>query len=1021
MNYKKISTGIAATLVMAAFLAACSEKVEVGGNDSADGIGISVSVHQNWNNTDAKKSAPQATRAAQTENNMATQVIQAEGNIGGEPVYLWCDEIKGIDGKGLSVEVEAAQDEATRGTLMSGIKNGNFDPETFYDKFSIYGEKAHGGRLATWRHDNEWTLSSPFAWGDDHDYEFPFYGIAPVGAEGMTEVDKHEHFYFNYDTPRNATKQADIMVGLAEAKHSDRHIKFEFRHVLTAIKFKVGGFKSGYKITRVELEGIYKTRTYNLEEMKWLDYSTTDTKFGATTTAFSTVPGDGVPTEPANKYITSDSEGTTFIVLPQTVPGNPDDPSDPDRAYAIITLVPDGSTTPEYIRASISGIEWQEGHTYTYTISSSAYPSDYKLDVRDDLTFNYDGTAMTINYFNVNSYKEESGNSQRPIPWVVDGYMLQNEDGTWPDTWESTENTMLKAISTKSGDGRTASDSPEKVTLTIWHQKKTFSQRREVELEALRKTLSEPIVDRDLSLYKVDNLSRWSGRTTANCYIVRFPGTYKIPLVIGNCYQRGSIVTPQTTSVAEGTGSITVRDNDKSKSFSFRYGPETFVNYMGQPVNSDNCIITNAKTAEIFWHDFQYVETNEEIKVIPEESLSIVTEGGMQFLKFKVDEDLIQQGNAVLAVRDAAGDIIWSWHIYITDRNWLNEVTKITNYTEKKYIVANYNLGYVEKCAAGNYTYPERYMKIRIYQPEGGLYGEVIVKQNKGKVDIAKNLDWDTRYQWGRKDAMPGTVAANSTLGTYFPASGYLKNMEGDNANKYKWSLSAGASYAVATKEPNKRFAHSTMDGLWSNAIYANAWSATNNKLATEGGESQANGMAPIDERPVVKTIYDPCPAGFCIPPSGAFTGFTKTGKNDVEGNISGSFNNSYNAKPNGYSFYTDGWKTGNLIIFPATGRNQDGGSVQWSTNGYVWSATPGIPGWDGEEGTTRSEVTWHPCSYHLSFNSSKIRPAIANNQMMPQSVRPMEDDVIYDRISHGNSDIRPYDDKGTENRNFNQ
>ena len=358
MNYKKISTGIAATLVTAAFLAACSEKVEVNGSESGDGIGIGVTVRQHWHETSPKKSAAQGTRATQTSNNMATQVIQAEGTIGNEPVYLWCDEIKGIDGKGLSVEVEAAQDEATRGTLMSGIKNGNeFDPETFYDKFSIYGEKAHGGRLATWRHDNEWTLSSPFAWGNDHDYEFPFYGIAPVGAEGMTEVDKHEHFYFNYDTPRNATKQADIMVGLAEAKHSDHHIWFQFRHVLTAIKFKVGGFKGGYKITRVELEGIYKTRTYNLEEMRWLDYSATDTKFGVTTTAFSTVPGDGVPTEPADKYITSDSEGTTFIVLPQTVPGNPDNPSDPDRAYAIITLVPDGSTKPEYIRACISGIE----------------------------------------------------------------------------------------------------------------------------------------------------------------------------------------------------------------------------------------------------------------------------------------------------------------------------------------------------------------------------------------------------------------------------------------------------------------------------------------------------------------------------------------------------------------------------------------------------------------------------------------------------------------------------------------
>lgn len=1037
MSYQKISTGIAAILMTAVFIVACSEKVEVNGSESGDGIGIGVTVHQHWHETSPKKSAAQATRATQTSNNMATQVIQAEGTIGNEPVYLWCDEIKGIDGKGLSVEVEAAQDEATRGTLKSGIKNGNeFDPETFYDKFSIYGEKAHGGRLATWRHDNEWTLSSPFAWGNDHDYEFPFYGIAPVGAEGLSESDIHEHFRFTYDTPRNATKQSDIMVGLAEAKHSDRHIWFKFRHVLTAIKFKVGGFKSGYKITRVELEGIYKTNTYNLEDSTWNAFTGSEAKFGATTTAFSTVPGDGLPTDSENKYITSDSEGTTFIVLPQTVPGNPDNPSDPDRAYAIITLVPDGSTTPEYIRACISGIEWQEGHTYTYTISSSAYPSNYKLDVRDDLTFDYDGTAMTINYFNVNSYKEESDNSQTPKPWVVDGYMLQNEDGTWPDTWESTENTMLKAISTKSGDGRTASDSPEKVTLTIWHQKKTFSQRREKELQALQRTLASPMQDLDLSLYRVDNRTLWNsinptaGRTTANCYIVRYGGTYKLPLVIGNCYQKGEIKSPLDAceNVNYGKDTITINDafgdaEDGKRSYEYHFGASTFVNYMGTKVTSSNCIINNAQSAKIFWHDFQHVETNDKLDVIPEESLSIVTEGGLQFLKFKVDEDLIQQGNAVLAVYDGpngTGNIIWSWHIYITDRNWLGEITTVTNYEGHEFPLANYNLGYVEKCAAGEANYLIRKMKIRVYQPEGGLYGEVIVTQNgHGPVPIDKNRDWDTKYQWGRKDAMPGTVETGTTLGTYFPTEGYEKN-----GSAYKWS--GTYTYADAIKNPGKRYASNSgtyvtpTQGAWSNSLYSNAWSATNSQIASNSGAE--NYISPRDDRIVVKTIYDPCPPGFCMPPSAAFTGFAKTKDTDATGgnrNISGSFNSPTGMTGgNGYSFYSNGKNgasSGTTIFFPATGRNQDGGSKEWGNFGFVWSATPGIPGYSGS-GTRDTNVTGRACGYHLSFKSDLVRVVIANVQMMPQSVRPMEDIAFHgtDIINHEDSDVRPYEDNDT-------
>ena len=514
---------------------------------------------------------------------------------------------------------------------------------------------------------------------------------------------------------------------------------------------------------------------------------------------------------------------------------------------------------------------------------------------------------------------------------------------------------------------------------------------------------------------------------------MRYPGTYKIPLVIGNCYQGGSIVSPvsQANNVEYGTGTIEVKDGGNVLSFDYKYGSNTFVNYNGDYVNSSNCIITNARTAEIFWHDFQHVETNEEINVIPEESLSIVTEGGLQFLKFKVDEDLIQQGNAVLAVRDAAGDIIWSWHIYITDRNWRHDVTMLTNYQGNEYFVSDYNLGYVEKCAKGNNTYPERYMKIRIHQPEGGLYREVTVKQNDFTSDVNRNHDWDTRYQWGRKDAMPGTVETYDYLGTYFPTSGYTKS-----GSSYRWGISAGASYADAIKNPDKRYAAGTGNytGLWSNAIYANAWSAKNDKIATSGGSS--NYISPVDNRVVTKTIYDPCPPGFCVPPSGVFTGFTKNGKNDGgTGNMnisnetnklsspSGTTKSGEAFKGNGYSFYSNGGSgasSGPTIFFPTTGRNKDGGSLaDWRDNfGFVWSATPGIPGYAGSD--TRDPLTGQVCCYHLSFNSSNVRPVIANIQTMPQSVRPMEDPAMHNHIDHEDSDIRPYDNQDDENLRLN-
>ena len=47
-----------------------------------------------------------------------------------------------------------------------------------------------------------------------------------------------------------------------------------------------------------------------------------------------------------------------------------------------------------------------------------------------------------------------------------------------------------------------------------------------------------------------------------------------------------------------------------------------------------------------------------------------------------------------------------------------------------------------------------------------------------------------------------------------------------------------------------------------------------------------------------VKTIYDPCPAGFKIPEEKAFTGFTTTGKKSngqKEFNVTGSYNKGWN------------------------------------------------------------------------------------------------------------------------------
>ena len=322
MNYKKILTGMAAVVAVAFGFTACSENVEVNNNaNNNETLSIGVSVHQGWNDDAKTRSARRQARINEMLAAGAERVIKTEGAIKGEPIYMWCDEMDGISGKGHSVDVASEMEsaESTRGTLMSGhdgsmhFSKNNFVKSTFYNNFSIYGEKAQDGTAATWKHDNEWTVSKAFTWTDDEDYFFS--AIAPVNATGVSNATTTG---FSFTTPEKSTDQVDVMVGHTPfpAKRTDREMLFNFNHAMTAIKFKLGSkFASGYKVTRLELYNIYKKNTYTFGS----GWGTPNTKFlSSVTTDFSTTGG-------TNKMITNDGTpnetvGTTFLVLPQDLP-----------------------------------------------------------------------------------------------------------------------------------------------------------------------------------------------------------------------------------------------------------------------------------------------------------------------------------------------------------------------------------------------------------------------------------------------------------------------------------------------------------------------------------------------------------------------------------------------------------------------------------------------------------------------------------------------------------------------------
>ena len=114
----------------------------------------------------------------------------------------------------------------------------------------------------------------------------------------------------------------------------------------------------------------------------------------------------------------------------------------------------------------------------------------------------------------------------------------------------------------------------------------------------------------------------------------------------------------------------------------------------------------------------------------------------------------------------------------------------------------------------------------------------------------------------------------------------------------------------------------------WSKSNYRNLWSADNNQIS-------------VNSNIPVKTIYDPSPVGFCVPPSQAFTGFTKNGGTTSNTDLM-NVNSTYNW---GWNFYCSQTSEENSpsTYFAASGYRalSDGTIKALGVRGYAWTAGP--------------------------------------------------------------------------------
>ena len=418
------------------------------------------------------------------------------------------------------------------------------------------------------------------------------------------------------------------------------------------------------------------------------------------------------------------------------------------------------------------------------------------------------------------------------------------------------------------------------------------------------------------------NLSSSTGgssvENTANCYVVSAPGYYSLPLVYGNAIKNAATNASAYTSTATGNNIL-----------------NPFINHAGNGI-TDPYISGNGCTpakAELVWQDAMNLVTD--IKY------NAGYNGGN--ISFKVDRSSIRQGNAVIAIKDASDAILWSWHVWVTDED-INDVIEITNHQNVKYNFMPVNLG---QCDGNTITYEERSCKVKF--TAGDQSKEITIKQLANVIATGSNAPF---YQWGRKDPFYPSNGMDNTTKIWYDKEGMPST-----ANPMQGTFSTGND-CIKNCILNPNLMHNKNFG---DNTYYNLWSADNKTTSA-------------NDNPVIKTIYDPCPVGFKLPASNAFTGFTTTGES---ASSSTQVNGTWSSLEKGWYFYTNSEKTQH-IFFTALGRR---------------SYTSMLVG-----GTGRQCLFWSAHSvaknknYYLFANSTSVQPTYTADRGFGHALRPCQD-----------------------------
>ena len=812
-------------------------------------------------------------------------------------------------------------DAKTRGTILTAGTLGTFSSIGY--RAASSAAAANPSTALLWFHGEktnpDGTLQRRYDWDWPVNVYGRFYAVSPeaTAANGITLSPSSYALvpYVDFEVKQDVKQQKDLMTACSGEVHyehgNDPTSNLKFRHALAAVKFSIGSNLSPVTITKIELTNVKYKGRYRLSnqadgsDANWtsVDNATTTMTLDNINMNTAEMPNTmlaGALDPDPNNHNRTGRENYTFLMIPQTMPAKT-----AANAIKAVIYYQDGATT-KTITIPLTG-EWKAGMTKEYKLSQRNSSWGYTFTLADEnKEYDYQGDETSGNIaFKVTSYRQ-SGTTQQPVPWKISKY----------EEWDYATNSWVDKGTTKpawlgdltdQGNGGTAAEVGNTAVkpATVIDKLAPYNQ---VLKDAMPKgTAANP--------YNLANANGAAGiENTANSYLISAPGYYRIPLVYGNAIKGGTTNSHAYQTSVSGT-----------------YMLQHFKDHAGVDINSPYINVQNtsdpATKADIVWTD--------QSGIIEASSLGIEGSGTNAFVHFRVPQDKIKNGNAVIAVKNASGIVMWSWHLWFDHSDVLNTIA-CTNYQGYTYNFTKQTLGFAyRKWEESTYSKPRMArMKVEQTSANGGTKQSayVTITQNPRSVkEISSTL-----YQFGRKDAMPGIDAVSD--GSFTPNGG--DNMSIQNGIQHPEILySDGTSWYYIPP---------------TGYTYYNLWSMDN---TTYGYNDNA----------VVKTIYDPCPAGFHMPASNAFTGFTTNGLSSGLMNVSGAWDYGWNFKAGGSSTAT--------VYFPASGCRGSNGSLYYvGEYGIYLSAVP--------------NSLHNDC--HMYFYQTSISPQNYGYRSTGKSVRPV-------------------------------